>query len=127
LLSPPLTLVWLEAGSIASPQLAVIDGSWRITNQVEGFGVLLVRGNLEIAGSIRYGGLVVVAGDLEVAESGDVQVDGALWVFRNGIARLELLGTGAVRYDPGNLRRAALALEGAFFLQPTVVGWRELS
>lgn len=114
------------AGTAASPQLTVIDSTWQITSQVEGFGVLVVRDDVEVTGSLRYGGVVVVAGDLRLAVGGELQVDGTLWVFRNGAAAIDLLGTGAVRYDPGNLRRAALALEGSLYHLPQVVGWREV-
>lgn len=114
-------------GTSANPQLTVVERDWRATSQVDGFGVLVVRGNFEIDGSFRYGGMVVIDGDLRVAETATVEIDGALWIHRTGKARIALLGSGSVRYDPGNLRRAAAALEASLMHLPKVVGWRELS
>ncbi len=114
-------------GTVSAPQLTVIDDAWQTTGDMEGFGILAVRGDMEINGALRYGGLIVVTGKLRVTDSSDLRIEGAMWLRNTGLAHIKLLGTGFIRYDSTNLKRTAAALEGALFHLPQVAGWRELS
>jgi hypothetical protein len=113
-------------GIETQPQLTVIDGNWSITARAEGFGILVVRGDLEVSGSLHFRGLLLVAGSVSTTASSDVQIDGALWV-RRAAAELKLLGTGHVHYSPGALERTDSAIAGALLHLATVVGWREVA
>jgi hypothetical protein len=114
-----------ELGTEARPQLTVVDGSWVIDAHVDGFGILVVRGDLEVGGSLRYRGLVLARGAFSSTATGDVHIDGALWMHAAAGARLELRGSGSIRYDPAALERVDAAIDGALMHLPLVVGWRE--
>jgi hypothetical protein len=114
-------------GTEAMPQLTVIDGNWQVEAPVNGFGILVVRGDVEIESSLRFHGLVVATGRLTVAETSDLRVDGALWIQAPDAVRLRLLGTGYIRYDAAALQRTDSMIAGALFHQTVVAGWREAS
>ena len=118
----PLTL-----GTPASPQLTLISGAWTTTELVDGFGILLVRGDLEIRHHFEYRGLVIVDGNVELASSGDLQIEGALWSLNGLTSRLRLTGTGSLRYGPQVLATVDAAIPNALLHVPIIVAWREVS
>jgi hypothetical protein len=112
-------------GTQDHPRLTVVETDWTIGNAVEGFGILLIRGDLEIEGRLGYAGLVVVEGNLILKAPGDLRIDGSLWVSNSGAVRVHLLGAGHVRYSPVALERTDAAVARAILHRAVVVGWRE--
>ena len=114
-------------GTEASPQLTIINGAWRIDAPVDGFGILVVRGDVEIGSSLHYRGLVVTGGKVTSTQTSDLRIDGALWMRGDGSAQLSPRGTGYVRYDPAALARIDSKIGGALLHRPVITGWREVT
>lgn len=114
-------------GTEAKPQLTIIDGAWRIDAAVDGFGILVVRGDVEIGGRLHYRGLVISGGKVTSTPASDLRIDGALWMRGDGGAQLTLHGTGYVRYDSAALARVDSMIAGALLHRAVVTGWREVT
>jgi hypothetical protein len=118
----PLTL-----GTPTRPQLTIVGGDWTITGLTNGFGILLIRGHFEVRDRLEYRGLVIVKGNVDLANTGHLEIEGALWSHGGLASRVHLSGSGLVRWGPGVLRGVDVAIPGALLHLPIIAAWRETS
>ena len=111
---PSGTYSGLTWGSSSSP--VVVDcvtpnseESVRFTGNVEGWGILIVRGNLTIDQNFKFHGLVIVYGDdysITVTSGGNAQIIGAL-LFQGGSNSLfNATGASYFKYSSDALNKA---------------------
>lgn len=67
-------------GSIANPQVNVVDGDLTLPGNWTGSGILLVTGTLTFRGAVSYDGIILVVGKGNVVKSGggSATVDGSM-------------------------------------------------
>ncbi len=69
-------------GSVASPQVIVVQGDLSVSGGLTGSGILLVTGNLTMSGNPSYDGLILVVGKGSVTKNGGGSgiVDGSMLI-----------------------------------------------
>lgn len=92
-------------GTIAAPELTIVDGDAAVDGNVTGAGLLYVMGRLRIGGALAFTGVVAAGGGVDVTSAGSLDVCGGLWAA--GAAALDLQGTTAVRASAEAIRRAS--------------------
>ncbi len=122
-------------GSEDDPVIIVVNGELEITGNVEGWGILIVRGEMEKeAGTPVWHGLVVLLPEEEEEEEEEVELElkgtvdiiGAIWMKARtengeGEAEVELKGNAQILYSAEALQR--LASLGASIVRSS---WEEL-
>lgn len=105
-------------GSSSNPAIVYCNAgddtsfSIKFTGNVEGYGILVVRGNVQFNGNFSFYGLVIVDGFntiVQLGASGTPQIVGGVIVAGNAGASVTLKGTGTtgkVKYSADALRKA---------------------
>ena len=90
-------------GTSASPRITRITGNAGIQGTIEGYGVLIVEGNLEVAGNFTFHGLVIALGDAQVQVTGNAGFYGSLLIGESTTQdagfELDVRGNATIRYD----------------------------
>jgi hypothetical protein len=84
-------------GSLANPQITVIDGDLHITGGGQAAGVLVVKGDLTFPGTFRWDGVVIVMGE-NVSIRGTPDIYGSLMIQADNVF-YEMAGNPGVRYS----------------------------
>ncbi len=96
-------------GSPAVPQIIFADGNVKFNGNIDGWGILLVRGNLTLAGTFTFRGLVIVyqesSIDVQFA-TGTPDVIGGLIMSASSGSKFEMKGNSAVVYSKEALEMA---------------------
>jgi hypothetical protein len=90
-------------------------------NNVTGYGVLLVKGDLELAGNITWNGLIIVTGTIVTTGAGkdSKNILGQIYAGQNNLGDSSISGTVTVGYHSCNVKNALAA-------QPLkVVNWKQ--
>jgi Tfp pilus assembly protein PilX len=90
-------------------------------NNVTGYGILLVKGDLELAGNITWNGLIIATGRITTTGGGsDIKnILGQVYAGKNDIGDSAVTGTVTVGYHSCNLKNALAS-------QPLkVVNWKQ--
>jgi hypothetical protein len=102
--------------------------SIKFTGNVEGYGILVVRGNVQFNGNFSFYGLVVVDGfntQVQLGASGTPQVVGGIIVAGNAGASVTLKGTGTtgkIKYSSSALAKARNIGRLRYY---TILSWYE--
>lgn len=96
-------------GSAASPQIVYANGDVKFNGNIEGWGILVVNGNLTLAGTFKFHGLVVAYSDFSIDvtfATGTPDVIGA--VLMAGVANSDYVmkGNSNVSYSKDALENA---------------------
>ena len=94
-------------GSATSPVIVVCDagsGQVKFTGTIEGWGILVVKGNLTIAGTFKFHGLVLVYQDSEIDDQvstdvGTPRVIGGIIMTGGAGSKFTVKGNGAFLYS----------------------------
>lgn len=98
-------------GTLADPQMTVVDGELKINGTWTGAGILVVNGNLSMGGGCQFRGIVVCLGDLKLAGGGPADVArivGGLIYQGTVIDDSSLGGAGRVYYSSGAVNNALI-------------------
>ena len=90
-------------------------------NNVTGYGILLVKGDLELAGNITWNGLIIVTGKIKTTGGGknSKNILGQIYAGKNDIGDSAVTGSVTVGYHSCNLKNALAS-------QPLkVVNWKQ--
>jgi Tfp pilus assembly protein PilX len=90
-------------------------------NNITGYGILLVRGDLELAGNITWNGLIIVTGNIVTTGGGkdSKNILGQIFAGQNNLGDSSVAGTVTVGYHSCNVKNALAA-------QPLkVVNWKQ--
>jgi Tfp pilus assembly protein PilX len=90
-------------------------------NNVTGYGILIVKGNLQLAGNITWNGLIIVTGNIVTTGGGkdSKNILGQIYAGQNNLGDSNVSGTVTVGYHSCNVKNA---LAG----QPLkVVNWKQ--
>jgi Tfp pilus assembly protein PilX len=90
-------------------------------NNVTGYGILLVKGDLELAGNITWNGLIIATGRITTTGGGNdsKNILGQVYAGKNDIGDSAVTGTVTVGYHSCNLKNALAS-------QPLkVVNWKQ--
>jgi Tfp pilus assembly protein PilX len=90
-------------------------------NNVTGYGILLVKGDLELAGNITWNGLIIATGRITTTGGGkdSKNILGQIYAGKNDIGDSAVTGTVTVGYHSCNLKNALAS-------QPLkVVNWKQ--
>jgi Tfp pilus assembly protein PilX len=90
-------------------------------NNVTGYGILLVKGDLELAGNITWNGLIIATGRITTTGGGkdSKNILGQVYAGKNDIGDSAVTGTVTVGYHSCNLKNALAS-------QPLkVVNWKQ--
>jgi hypothetical protein len=71
-----------DLGTAANPKITVVNGDY--TTTLDGYGILLVTGNLTFSGNNAWHGLIFVIGSGNFVENGTPTIDGAILVAKIG-------------------------------------------
>lgn len=87
-----------NVGTVANPQVVVVNGDASMTGNTTGYGILLVRGNLTLSGNFAWNGLMLVIGQgsIDWSGGGNGQMNGGIFIARtraNDRSAVNLLGT----------------------------------
>jgi Tfp pilus assembly protein PilX len=96
------------------------DGELKLNN-VTGYGVLLVKGDLELAGNITWNGLIIVTGNIVTTGGGkdSKNILGQIFAGQNNLGDSSVSGTVTVGYHSCNVKNALAS-------QPLkVVNWKQ--
>jgi Tfp pilus assembly protein PilX len=96
------------------------DGELKLNN-VTGYGVLLVKGDLELAGNITWNGLIIVTGNISTTGGGkdSKNILGQIYAGQNNLGDSTVSGTVTVGYHSCNIKNALAS-------QPLkVVNWKQ--
>jgi hypothetical protein len=96
-------------GSEASPWIVFCDGDVKFTGQLDGYGILLVRGKLTLGGTFRFRGLVLAYQDTEIDvsfASGTVDIIGGLIAMGPEGSKFKMVGTSNMVYSSEALKMA---------------------
>jgi len=96
------------------------DGELKLNN-VTGYGVLLVKGDLELAGNITWNGLIIVTGKIKTTGGGknSKNILGQIFAGKNDIGDSDISGSVTVGYHSCNIKNALAS-------QPLkVVNWKQ--
>ena len=83
------------------------DGQLKLNN-VTGYGVLLVKGDLELAGNITWNGLIIVTGNISTTGGGkdSKNILGQIYAGQNNLGDSTVSGTVTVGYHSCNIKNA---------------------
>ena len=83
------------------------DGELKLNN-VTGYGVLLVKGDLELAGNITWNGLIIVTGNISTTGGGkdSKNILGQIYAGQNNLGDSTVSGTVTVGYHSCNIKNA---------------------
>jgi Tfp pilus assembly protein PilX len=90
-------------------------------NNITGYGILLVRGDLELAGNITWNGLIIVTGNIVTSGGGkdSKNILGQIFAGQNNLGDSSVAGTVTVGYHSCNVKNALAS-------QPLkVVNWKQ--
>jgi Tfp pilus assembly protein PilX len=90
-------------------------------NNVTGYGVLLVKGDLELAGNITWNGVIIVTGNIVTTGGGkdSKNILGQIYAGQNNLGDSSVTGTVTVGYHSCNVKNALAS-------QPLkVVNWKQ--
>jgi Tfp pilus assembly protein PilX len=96
------------------------DGELKLNN-VTGYGVLLVKGDLQLAGNITWNGLIIVTGNIVTTGGGkdSKNIQGQIYAGQNNLGDSNISGTVTVGYHSCNVKNALAS-------QPLkVVNWKQ--
>jgi hypothetical protein len=99
-------MVW---GSPTSPYIVYCDGDVKFNGTVDGWGILVVRGNLTLAGNFTFRGLVVVYEEVEIDvqfATGTPDVIGAVLMAGPANGKFVMKGNSKVAYSKEALEMA---------------------
>jgi len=83
------------------------DGELKLNN-ITGYGILLVKGDLELAGNIIWNGLIIVTGKLKTTGGGSnaKNIQGQIYAGKNDIGDSAVSGSVTVGYHSCNIKDA---------------------
>ncbi|HEV8722819.1 MAG TPA: hypothetical protein VGW77_19555, partial [Candidatus Binatia bacterium] len=90
-------------------------------NNVTGYGILLVKGDLELAGNITWNGLIIATGRITTTGGGNdnKNIQGQILAGKNDVGDSNVSGSVTVAYNSCNLKNALAS-------QPLkVVNWKQ--
>jgi hypothetical protein len=96
------------------------DGELKLNN-VNGYGILLVKGNLELAGNTNWNGIIIVTGILKSSGGGSnaKNIQGQIYSGSSALGDTAISGSITVGYDSCNVKKALSS-------QPLkVVNWKQ--
>lgn len=96
------------------------DGELKLNN-VDGYGILLVKGNLELAGDINWNGIIIVTGILKSSGGGSnaKNIQGQIFAGSSALGDTAISGSVVVGYHSCNVKKALSS-------QPLkVVSWKQ--
>ena len=96
------------------------DGELKLNN-VNGYGILLVKGNLELAGNTNWNGIIIVTGILKSSGGGSnaKNIQGQIYSGSSALGDTAISGSIVVGYDSCNVKKALSS-------QPLkVVNWKQ--
>jgi hypothetical protein len=99
---------------------AQADGELRLNN-VTGYGILLVKGDLELAGNITWDGVIFITGKMKMTGGGKAakNIQGQIFVGQSTTADSDIGGSVTASYNSCNVKNA-------FSAQPLkVVNWKQ--
>lgn len=111
-------------GTSTSPAITIVEGDWDLEVARDGYGFLVVDGNLRLAAELRMKGALIVLGRVEV-DGGRLDLDGTLWVANDLSPGFELAGS-RVHFDAAPLARSEQALPGSWPRAMKLTGWQEM-
>lgn len=89
-------------GSPAAPQIVFADGDVKFNGNIDGWGILLVRGTLTLAGTFKFRGLVIAYQEAKIDvqfSTGTPDVIGGLIMSAASGGKFEMKGNSAVVYS----------------------------
>jgi Tfp pilus assembly protein PilX len=77
-------------------------------NNITGYGVLLVRGDLQLAGNITWNGVIIVTGNIVTTGGGQdsKNIQGQIYAGQNNLGDSNVSGTVTVGYNSCNVKNA---------------------
>lgn len=84
-------------GSLADPQITVVDGDLEVSGNGQGAGVLVVKGDVKMTGTFGWSGVVIVVGEV-VSIRGTPDIWGCLMIQASAVF-FEMKGNVGVRYS----------------------------
>lgn len=95
-----------------------------VTGNIEGWGVLIIQGNVKFAGNLTFHGLVLMYGTsvIDVASLGNATIIGALMMGGADGSSYNMNGNAAVLYSSSALKKASLIGK---LLAYRVIDWYE--
>lgn len=114
-------------GTSSLPRITHVTGDVRIAGNIEGYGVLILDGELEVTGNFSFEGLVIMRGEGEIRANGNARIYGAVLIAESSTldadAELDVRGNVEVQYDSCALAHA----DGWVPLPklPKLVAWQE--
>lgn len=109
----------VDFGTMAQPTLAFRQGELKISGNVQGYGLLVVDGDVRISGTFRWDGVIVCTGEF-TAGTGTADVYGAVLIGPTSPG-IRLAGTLDVHYSTDGVALAA-AVMGRYVLR----SWHEV-
>jgi Tfp pilus assembly protein PilX len=96
------------------------DGELKLNN-VNGYGILLVKGNLELAGDTNWNGIIIVTGILKSSGGGSnaKNIEGQIYAGSSALGDTAISGSITIGYNSCNVKKALSS-------QPLkVVNWKQ--
>ena len=107
-------------GIVYADATAQADGKFDFNN-ITGYGVLLVKGNLDLAGNINWDGIIIVTGVLSSSGGGKVgkNITGQVYSGSSALGDTAISGNIDIAYNSCSVKKALSS-------QPlTVVNWKQ--
>lgn len=112
-------------GTPGQSKITHVTGDVRIAGTIDGYGVLVLDGDLEVTGDFHFHGLVILRNGGTVRATGNATIEGAVLVGESpsGINLLDVRGNVNVRFNSCELQAA----DGWVPLpkEPTLIAWQE--
>ncbi|MGE5176805.1 MAG: PilX N-terminal domain-containing pilus assembly protein [Hyphomicrobiales bacterium] len=109
-------------GSLANPQVTVVDGGLTINGTWTGGGILMVNGNLSLGGGCNFNGIVIVTGDVKMTGGGPAdaaRIVGGI-IYQGSLVNASSTGGSGRIYYSSDAVNSALTLN-----RYTLAWWRE--
>lgn len=96
-------------GSVAAPQIVYCNGDVKFNGNIEGWGILVVRGDLTLTGTFKFHGLVIAYQDTQIDiqfSTGTPDVIGALLMAGSAGSNFVMKGNSNVSYSKDAIENA---------------------
>ncbi len=109
-----------DYGIVYADATAQADGKLDLNN-ITGYGILLVKGNLDLAGNINWNGIIIVTGTLSSSGGGKIgkNITGQVYSGSSALGDTNISGNIDIAYNSCEVKKALSS-------QPlTVVNWKQ--